>query len=178
MAREMWQRRAEFSRFRKSWESKVWSNWKTILVTIAEKSVASALLATNLLITPQWSLQKDINQLPEPVAIVQSACDSDQASKACVVELIKKYSKQYDVPVRLTMEIADCESDFIVDAVGDGGKAYGVYQFHKPTFREFSKKKGEKLDYFDTEDNIKLAIWALANNKGHHWSCYRKIAAR
>ncbi|MBI3633404.1 MAG: transglycosylase SLT domain-containing protein [Candidatus Vogelbacteria bacterium] len=133
----------------------------------------------NLLVTPQWSSQNDkFNISSESAQVVVSACDTDSKSKDCVVELIKKYAEQYGVRVDLAISIADCESDFKVNARGDSGKAYGIYQFHKPTFDMFSKKLGEKLDYFSTEDNIKLAMWAMANDKGFHWSCYRKIASR
>ncbi len=108
-----------------------------------------------------------------------SACDADAKSKECVIELINKYADQYDVSAKLALDIANCESELKTTAIGDSGKAYGVYQFHKPTFQEFSKKFGdETLNYHDTEDNIQLAIWALAHNKGYHWSCYRKIAAK
>ena len=134
--------------------------------------MAEGLLAASLLITPQWSLPI------KPVPVVISTCDLNQKSKECVTELIKRYAELYDVSLALAMEVADCESDFRADIYGDSGKAYGIYQFHRPTFEMFSKKLGEKLDYFDVEDNIRLAIWALANDRGHHWSCYRKAALK
>ncbi len=74
------------------------------------------------------------------------------------------------------MNIADCESHFKTDAHGDGGRAYGPFQFHKKTFEMFAKKFGEKLDYLNTEDNIKLAVWALGSDRGRHWSCYKKLS--
>ncbi len=104
-----------------------------------------------------------------------SCSKTDEIDKECVVRLIQKYSNQYEVSQKLALDIAACESSLKPTALGDGGKAYGIYQFHKPTFELFSKKLGEKLNYYNTEDNIKLAIWALANDKGHHWSCYKKL---
>lgn len=141
--------------------------------------LASAMLAGNLFITPQFQpIQERFNATSTPVVIEVSACDIDDKSKECVLELIKKYAKEYDFPENTALRVASCESEFKVNAVGDGGKAYGIYQFHKPTFDMFAKKFGEKLDYYDTEHNIQLAIWALSNDKGHHWTCYRKIASK
>ncbi|MDO8493669.1 MAG: transglycosylase SLT domain-containing protein [bacterium] len=114
----------------------------------------------------------------DPAVIAAKVCDVDEKSKECVVALIKKYADQYDFPEKMALAVASCESEFKTTALGDRGKAYGIYQFHKPTFEMFSKKLGEKLNYHDTEDNIKLAIWALSQDKGHHWTCYRKISAR
>lgn len=141
--------------------------------------MVSIILAANLFVVPRLSILQDFAKKSldvSPVAI--AACDVDGKSKECVVELIKKYANFFDVSEKLALDIADCESDFRVDAYGDGGRAYGPYQFHEKTFKLFSKKLGEKLDYFDLEDNIRLAIWALANDKGHHWSCYKKVVPR
>ena len=142
------------------------------------------MLATSLLITPIGSLKSENKAvIIPPEDVVVTACQVDGKSRDCVVELITKYAKLYDVPQKLALDIASCESGLKIDAKGDGGRAYGIYQFHKQTFKEFSVKyyKTEELadilDYHDTEDNIKLAMWALSNNKGYHWSCYRKIVA-
>lgn len=98
--------------------------------------------------------------------------------KKCIVELIEKYSAEYNYSKKTAKAVAYCESEYKANAVGDHGKAYGVYQFHRATFEMFSKQMGEKLDYYNPEDNIKLAIWALANDKENHWSCYKKIALK
>ncbi len=102
--------------------------------------------------------------------------DGKQESRACISALITAYAKEYGVSKKLALDIAQCESNTRGNVFGDHGKAYGTYQFHKPTFKEFSKKMGdETLDYYNNEDNIKLAMWALANNKEYHWSCYDKV---
>ncbi|HBM45676.1 MAG: hypothetical protein UT05_C0004G0018 [Parcubacteria group bacterium GW2011_GWF2_38_76] len=111
-----------------------------------------------------------------PVDMVVVECDAKE--KECVLSLIKKYSKEFNYSEKMARAIAYCESNYVPNARGDNGKAYGVYQFHKPTFEMFSRLKGEKLDYYNPEDNIKLAIWALANDKENHWSCYKKITAK
>ncbi|MFA6006148.1 MAG: transglycosylase SLT domain-containing protein [Candidatus Paceibacterota bacterium] len=96
-------------------------------------------------------------------------------SRACISALITAYAKKYGVSKKLALAIAQCESNIRGNVFGDNGKAYGTFQFHKPTFKEFSAKMGEDLDYYNNEDSIKLAMWALANNKEYHWSCYDKV---
>ncbi len=109
------------------------------------------------------------------VSSVQGCVDAKN-SVACVKQLISKYSKKYGVDKKLALDIAACESSFRANVYGDGGRAFGTFQFHRPTFEAFAQKMGEKLDYFNNEDNIKLAMWALANDKESHWSCYEKVA--
>ncbi|MEK7192553.1 MAG: transglycosylase SLT domain-containing protein [Patescibacteria group bacterium] len=128
----------------------------TLAAQVMTYSGAIALATDNL----------DLGEAPSPVI-----CES----KACVKDLIEMYAKRYGTNVKLATDIARCESEFRTDVYGDSGKAYGVFQFHKPTFDEFAKKFGDELDYKNTEDNIKLAVWALAHGKANHWSCYAKV---
>lgn len=114
----------------------------------------------------------------EDVTTPKSECSEETKNdKPCVVELIYKYADIYKVDRDLALDVAKCESELRPTAVGDGGRARGVYQFHKPTFEMLSKRMGEKLDYRDTEDSVKLAMWAFATDRGFHWSCYRKITS-
>lgn len=116
----------------------------------------------------------DIDHKP----IIASACSEETKNdKACITELIYKYADQYEIDRDLALSVAKCESELKTTAIGDSGKARGVYQFHKPTFDLLSKKMGEKMNYKNTEDNIKLAMWAFSTDRGFHWSCYRKITA-
>jgi len=59
------------------------------------------------------------------------------------------------------------------EAVGDGGLAYGILQFHKKTFDYYSMNYGLKLDYHSPQDQITLAKIMLKNNLGYHWTTYK-----
>lgn len=83
---------------------------------------------------------------------------------------------EYKVDPVFALNIAKCESGFREKVYGDSGKAYGIYQFHKPTFELFKKKAGApSLDYKNPDDQIELAVWAFANGLDSHWSCTRII---
>lgn len=98
-----------------------------------------------------------------------------QESRACISGLITAYAKKFGVSQKLALDVAKCESSLRGNVFGDSGKAYGTYQFHKPTFEAFSKEFGEQLDYYNNEDNIKLAIWAFKKGRQYHWTCYDKV---
>lgn len=75
----------------------------------------------------------------------------------------------------LADKIIECESHGDETAVGDGGRAFGVAQFHKPTFDWLCKLSGKDLDYYNANDQRELLIWALENNRGYLWSCFHKV---
>lgn len=180
-------------RYRTSRRMGYWFRKRLILSLFTTKSVAGILLAANFVIAPQLSPQittaNQVNNYAQTIqepnqdntssktrsATLPVCGDGKQESRACISALIKAYAKEYGVSSQLALAIAECESNLRGNVFGDSGKAYGTYQFHKPTFKEFSKRMGEQLDYYNTEDNIKLAMWALSNKKEYHWSCYDKV---
>lgn len=94
-----------------------------------------------------------------------------------VQEAISYYSKLYDTSSTEISRVIFCESSNNPNAKGDGGRAFGVAQFHKPTFDSFSKLMGEKLDYYSYHDQIKLMAWIWKNYPQYksHWTCSRIV---
>jgi len=94
-----------------------------------------------------------------------------------VVELIEHYSAIYGQDPALMKKVAECESKYNIKALGDSGRAFSVFQFHKGTFNNWSKEKGEKLDYKSYHDHIKLAVWAFSKGESYrgHWTSYVAI---
>lgn len=79
----------------------------------------------------------------------------------------------------LTYKIIQCESSCRHDVYGDHGKAYGIAQFHRPTFNEFKKRAGRpELKYKCEEDQIWLLKWALRNGLENHWTCAKKVRGK
>jgi hypothetical protein len=71
--------------------------------------------------------------------------------------------------------IIKCESQWKEDAIGDGGRAYGLAQFHRPTWDWLVKLSGKNLDYYNPQHQIELLDWALENGRGYLWTCWRKL---
>ena len=71
--------------------------------------------------------------------------------------------------------LKQCESSHRKTAVGDGGMAYGEWQFWETTFRMFEQEAGlSGLEYKNPLHQDIIGAWALANGKGRHWTCYGK----
>lgn len=76
---------------------------------------------------------------------------------------------------RTKMEILKCESNFRHDVWGDNGRAYGIAQFHKPTFEWLKGLANMRcLEWKSEKDQIKLLDWALRNGYGKLWSCFQE----
>ena len=87
------------------------------------------------------------------------------------------YATKYGVPIRKAKATLKCESNFNNNAVGDGGKAKTLAQFHEPTFielaEEYRKETGEILVYGKAFDAIKLFNWAISKGYGEKWTCWK-----
>ena len=65
----------------------------------------------------------------------------------------------------------ECESGFKHEGLfGDNGKAYGILQFHRPTFNAFCKG-----DYYNLEDQLECGVMMFKQGLQHHWTCYSMI---
>jgi hypothetical protein len=87
-------------------------------------------------------------------------------------------SDQHDEAVRyITTNITFCESSNRHEETwGDGGAAYGVAQFHKPTFNWMKNLAGHpEYNWKSKDDQLKLLDWAIRNGYGKHWgTCYKR----
>jgi len=146
---------------------------KRLIFPLISKTISSVFLSVALAATGITPASTTPSVVKEEALAPKVEC----VDKECISNLITHYAKIYKVDPKYAIDIAKCESMLNPTAVGDGGLAYGVFQFHKPTFEMFAKKIGESLDYYKTEDNIKLAVWAFANDREFHWTCARKLAA-
>lgn len=78
-------------------------------------------------------------------------------------------------------DVTTCESSNRHENVwGDGGKSYGVAQFHKRTFDWMKKLAGHpEYDWKNRENQISLLSWAIKNGYGSHWqTCYNRAVKK
>lgn len=94
-----------------------------------------------------------------------------------VPELIEHYAVVYNQDPQLLKSVAYCESRYKTSLKGDGGRAYSVFQIHKPTFERWEKQMGQDLDYNNYRDHIKLAAWAFSKGESYRddWTTYVAI---
>jgi hypothetical protein len=80
----------------------------------------------------------------------------------------------------LGAKITFCESrdnHFVCEDGGycDGGLAYGKWQFHEKTFYWMAGLAGFKgLDWKNEADQDLVGNWAIENDYGYLWTCYRQ----
>ncbi len=108
---------------------------------------------------------------------IQAEAPTKKLTDYSVTELIDYYSVVYKQDPILLKKIAECESDYNKTLLGDKGRAYSVYQFHKDTFDRWSKEMGENLDYKSYLDNIKLGVWSFSQGEKYRnaWTTYVAI---
>lgn len=99
------------------------------------------------------------------------------ASTTTLDDVYMDSSIKYQVDIRTLLKLKFCESGIHgMKARGDGGRAYGIFQYHLPTWERFSKEYGEKLDINSEWDQVKLTAWALSKGYANHWyTCSKKI---
>jgi len=86
---------------------------------------------------------------------------------------IAEAARAQNVEPEILIAVAKCESNLKHEGIyGDGGRAYGLMQFHEPTFEMFkAQAKMPELEYKNRSDQITLAAWAFAHGLSSHWTC-------
>lgn len=96
---------------------------------------------------------------------------SGQSTTGQIKEAVVYVSRQYGGNFNELFETIKCESSFKHDGnFGDHGAAYGIAQFHKPTFERYCQG-----DYFSIKDQ--LICMAQMFNKGMqaNWTCWKHL---
>lgn len=93
--------------------------------------------------------------------------------------MIDCYAERYGANVDELNLVINDESGFTCNPKGwnDGGRAFGVAQYHKGTFKNYAGKMGEPLDYYSCHDQIKLMAWQFANipSSKCEWTLYKNL---
>ena len=92
-------------------------------------------------------------------------------------DYIVEYAELYDTDATVLLKVAECESRFDQEAIGDSKNSVGIYQYWKDTWEEMSKLYGEKLDINSVNDQAKLTAFIFAKYPKHKtkWTAYRAI---
>jgi len=65
-------------------------------------------------------------------------------------------------------KVIECESSWNTNAVGDSGLAFGLAQFHKPTFLAFCEG-----NYYNPFNQLKCFTQMMSKGLGRHWTCFK-----
>ena len=75
-------------------------------------------------------------------------------------------AEKYGLNEKRFLKLIYCESTFDENAIGDNGKAFGLLQFHKPTFNQYCEG-----DYYNMNDQLNCAAKMIKNGLSYKWSC-------
>jgi soluble lytic murein transglycosylase-like protein len=92
-----------------------------------------------------------------------------------VAAIIRIECRPYAIPEEFALCVADRESRFDPQAVGDHGDAVGLYQFHLSTWQHFRARMGLPANDLrrDAREAAKTACWAFANGFQQRWTVVR-----
>ena len=131
--------------------------------------IALAALVVIGLIIPSTT-KSDIDETSQiqlsPIESLSETPTTEEVKQALVY-----LAYEYGLDQKELLDTVQCESGFSYDPEGynDGGLAYGVAQFHLPTFNLYCKG-----DYYSAKDQLICMSEMWQNNLQHHWSCYLK----
>jgi soluble lytic murein transglycosylase-like protein len=93
-----------------------------------------------------------------------------------VAAIIRIECRPYGVPEEFALCVADHESRFDPQAIGDHGGAVGLYQFHLGTWQHFRTRMGLPADdlRLDAREAARTACWAFANGFQARWTVVRR----
>lgn len=88
-----------------------------------------------------------------------------------VVATITEAAERHGVSAARLVQVARCESRFVVTAVGRAGEQ-GVFQLHPQGLGRTFRTMGY-ADPFNVWEASDFTAWAFANGLSSHWSCAR-----
>lgn len=104
--------------------------------------------------------------LPEP----QTAPVRPKTAPRSIDELISDASLKYGVSEAVMRKVVACESTFNPNAIGDGGKSFGLVQIHLPSHPYVSREEA-----LNPEFAVEFLAKNLSLGKGRMWTCYRNL---
>jgi soluble lytic murein transglycosylase-like protein len=134
--------------------------------TIAVLTLAAAIAGLFFAIALVRAASSERGMLLEPPLITWGRGDP------AVAAIIGLECQPYDVPLEFALCVAENESRFDPQAIGDHGDAVGLYQFHLGTWQHFRTRMGLPINdlRLDARESARTACWAFAHGFRQRWS--------
>lgn len=91
-----------------------------------------------------------------------------------IAQLITAAAHRFGQDPKRLLAVARCESSLRVNAVGDGGRSLGIFQYQARTFLEHARISGLPYTLADIGDpaaQSTLAAWAFSTGRASAWTC-------
>ena len=96
---------------------------------------------------------------------------TDSPTSENIKQVLVFLASEYGINQDAMTATIKCESGFSANPAGsnDHGLAFGVAQFHKPTFQRYCSGK-----YYSATDQLVCFAEMLKKGLGDQWTCWRK----
>lgn len=88
--------------------------------------------------------------------------------KVSISDLIAQSADKYNVSEKTMHQVVKCESMYNPNAVGDGGKSFGLVQIYLPSNPTVTKEEALNPNYA-----IDFLAKGLSKGQGSKWTCFR-----
>ncbi len=106
--------------------------------------------------------------VPEPPPIAPIIVKADTSTTKGIKQRIHYYAELYGVSEITLLNVTHCESNFNPNAIGDGGRSFGLAQIHLPAHPQISKEEA-----LDPEFAIEFMAKNIKTGNGNMWTCWR-----
>lgn len=103
-------------------------------------------------------------------ATAESPIEEVKYDKDMISQIIGYYAHEYNVSEKIMNKVIACESTYNPQAIGDGGKSFGLSQIHLPSWGGKITKEQATNPYFAVE----FLAEKLSKGQGRLWTCWRK----
>lgn len=83
---------------------------------------------------------------------------------------IEYYADKHNVSASVMNKVVNCESGYNPNAIGDGGKSFGLSQIYNPAHPTITKEQA-----LDPEFALNFMGENIKKGRGPMWTCYRKL---
>ena len=89
-------------------------------------------------------------------------------TKEELIDITYGIADEHSVSRETMQKVVECESNYVVDAVGDHGYSHGLVQIHSPSHPSVTLEQANNPHYALTflAEHLKMG-------KGYLWTCYR-----
>ena len=120
------------------------------------------------------SCMTHISKAEAPIKTVKVLRETKEWTPNSIKAMIRFVSREYDYPADKLIWLADAESDFRHNVIGDSGKAVGIFQIWPLTWKGFVEEYDlEYTDRTNPVDQTIATISALKDGKKCLWSPYK-----
>lgn len=130
------------------------------------------LLVIVVLIIPGKTVSYDISTSDEkPLQRALNASEGGYISRLRDYKIaLGQFAVKYGGNYYELYKVVQCESSWRDDVYGDGGRAFGLAQFHKPTFEQYCEG-----DYCNAYDQLECMTIMIKDGLGRHWTCWKNL---